>query len=226
MNFSRPSTKDATRRRKTGSSGFTLLELLVSITIFSLVIGMAMYSLRFSFGVFRHLDAPFAEDTQRISRLTDCIDSTFVYVGERSGDMFNHSLGFYTYFTGEADNMTFVSTKPVAGTGLSICRLSLHDGSVFLDEAPIYAEDNDYLNPSLDTKEKRSTAIFPHATGLKLDYYQGETKLSVLKEDLPTLVHMVVTTDEGEREYFCRLQSDFVDKKTKQQGIHNELHGI
>jgi prepilin-type N-terminal cleavage/methylation domain-containing protein len=207
---------------KTDSDGFTLVELLVAITIFSLVVGMAMYSLRFAFGVFRHLDAPFAEETQRISRLRDCVASTFMYVGERSG-IFNQDKVFFTYFYGEPDRMTFISTKPLAVSGVAICRLSLRNGAIILEEAPLYADDNNYLEPTLKTKESKETSLFPNVKGLTLEYYQGGKKTSTLKEDFPTLVRIAVSTDAGEQEYFCRIQTDFANKKMLVTGLHEPI---
>jgi hypothetical protein len=188
------------------------VELLVAITIFSLVIGMVMFSLRFSFGVFRSLKAPFVEETQRISRLYDCVASTFIYVCQRS-DLFDRNNEFFTYFYGESDRMTFISTKPIYMSGAALCRLSLRDGAVILEESPLYADDSNYLEPTFNTKEKHETVIFPNVKSLSLEYFQGTKKLSVLKEDVPTLMRIAVVTEEGEREYFCRIQADFADKK-------------
>ena len=194
----------------------------MSITIFSLVIGMAMFSLRYSFGVFRHLDAPFAEETRLCTGLRDCVASTFVYVGERA-DMFNRNKEYYLFFSGETDRMTFISTKPMAMTGTALCRLSLRDGAVVLEEAPLYADDSNYLVPSFETKEHHETVIFSHAKGLSLEYFQGEKRLSSLKEELPSLVGVTVTTDAGKKELLCRVQADYKDKKLVAKGLNEPL---
>jgi prepilin-type N-terminal cleavage/methylation domain-containing protein len=214
MSSSRPNTGHASPRRpKTSSDGFTLLELLVALTIFSLVIGMAMFSLRFSFGVFRHLDAPYVEETRNVTRLRDCIASAFVYVGERS-DLFNRNKEFYTCFSGEGDQITFVSTKPLSLPGPALCRLHLKDKALVLDEAPLYASDGQYLNPSLDSRERRETVLLGDVSEVSFAYFQGDKQLSSLKEELPTMVKVSVKADDKQREIYCRLQSDYNDKKS------------
>jgi prepilin-type N-terminal cleavage/methylation domain-containing protein len=194
------------------SKGFTLVELLVAITIFSLVVGLAMFSLRFSFGVLRHLNAPFAEDTQQISRLRDCIASAAIHVGERT-NMFDRKKEFYTFFYGEAGRMTFISSRPVALGETALCRLSLLDGDLVLEEAPLYGVDTNYLVPQLAGKGVRKTVLFSQVRGFNLEYYQGDKKVSALQEEMPSLVRLLITTDGGAQEYFCKVQADFAEKK-------------
>jgi hypothetical protein len=193
----------------------------VAITIFSLVVGMAMFSMRYAFGVFRHLDAPFVEETRRVTGLRDCIASTFVYVGERT-DMFNRNKEFYTFFNGEIDRMTFVSTKPVALAGPALCRLSVRDKALVLEEVPLYAPDQNYLDPTMESKDRRETVLFSEVGAVKFDYYQGDKVSQSIKEDLPTLVKISLKIDDKEREIFCRLQTDFQDKQIMVKTAHDQ----
>jgi prepilin-type N-terminal cleavage/methylation domain-containing protein len=202
--------------------GFTLLELLVAITIFSLVVGMAMFSLRYSFGIFRHLDAPFAEATQRSSRLRDCLSSTFNYICVTT-DQFNMKKSFSTYFYGERDRVSFVSTRPLAVKGLALCRITLRDRDVVLEEAPIYTPGNDYLKPTLESPQKQETVLYANVTGLNFEYFQGDRKVTSLKEEIPSLVRMELTDDNGPREFFYRITTDFVEKKQLIRGLHEPL---
>jgi hypothetical protein len=183
---------------------------------------MAMFSLRYAFGVFRHLDAPFVEETQKVTRLRDCVASTFVYVGERS-DMFNGNKEFFTYFSGEADQMTFVSAKPLSLPGTAICRLSVKGKALVLEETPLYAADGNYLSPTPESKERRETVLFSDVSGVSFEYFQGDKQLASLKEDLPTLVKISLNPDDKQQEIFCRLQSDYSDKKANITSIHQSF---
>lgn len=201
------------------SDGFTLIELLVAITIFSLVIGMAMYSLRYSFTIVRQLDAPFAEDTQNLSRMRDCISSMFNYVTP-SRDMFNNRKDFATFFTGEPESMTFISNTPPSGRELAICRLSLVKGEVVLEEAPLYADSADYLSPSLENGEKKSTVIVTGITSLRLEYLSKGKQVSSLKAAFPSQVRIVMTADGKEAEYYCRIPTNFDEKALLMRGLN------
>lgn len=194
----------------------------MAITIFSLVVGMAMYSMRYAFGVFRHLDAPFVEETQRVTRLRDCIASCFVYVGERS-DMFNRNREFFTYFYGEPGEVSFVSTKPLAGPGPALCKLHVREKALVLEEVPLYAGDGNYLNPTLESKERRETVLAAGVSEVRFLYFQGEKELQTIKEDLPTLVKITLKADDKQQEILCRLQSNYDDKKTQFLTIRQAL---
>lgn len=222
MSSTRLSTRTDRSRERGGCDGFTLLELLVALSIFSLVIGMSMFSLRHSFGVLRHLDAPFAEETRRVAALRDCVASALPYVAQRS-DMFNRNREFYTCFNGDSDRMTFVSGKAPTLPGPVLCRVGLKDKALVLEEASLYAKDSNYLDPSFATRERRETVLFPDVKSFRLEYFQGDKQLSTLKEELPTMVKITVAGDDRQREFFCRLQTDFSNKKELVKAIHEPL---
>lgn len=223
MSFTRLNTKNAVIAvGKTNSDGFTLIELLVAITIFSLVVGMAMFALRYSFTVVRGLDAPFAEGTQRMSRMRDCISSMFNYVTP-SRDSFNNKKGFASFFSGEAESMTFISATPPSGRKLAICRLSLVNGEVLLEEAPLYAAGANYLLPSLELSEKKTTMIVTGVKSLRLEYLSKGKKESVLKDALPSQVRIVMEADGIESEYYYTIPTNFDEKATLIQGSNERI---
>jgi hypothetical protein len=195
---------------------------LVAISIFSLVVGMAMFSLRYSFNVVRQLDAPFAEDTQRQSRVRDCISSMFNYVTP-SRDMFNNSKGYSTFFSGEPESMTFVSGAPPSGRNLAVCRLSLVNGEVLLEEAPIYSEKSNYLSPSLESDDKKSTVIATGITSLRLEYLNKGKKESTLKDALPSQVRIVMAADGIESEYYYRVPTNFDENARLIKGSNERI---
>jgi len=207
---------------KSSSDGFTLIELLVAITIFSLVVGMAMFSLRYSFTVVRQIDAPFAEETQRVSRVRDCISAMFNYVTP-SPDMFNNRKSFTTFFTGEPDSMTFISSTPPSGRELAICRLSLVKGDVLLEETPLYADSSNYLSPALENAEKKSTVFATGITVLRLEYLHKGKKESTLKAALPSQVRLVIAADGKESEYYFRIRTNFDEKALMIRGINDPI---
>jgi prepilin-type N-terminal cleavage/methylation domain-containing protein len=199
------------------SDGFTLLELLVAITIFSLIIGMAMFSLRYSFAVVRQIDAPFAEETQRMSKMRDSISSMFNYVTP-SRDMFNKKKDYATYFSGEPGNMTYISNSPPSGRAPAVCRISLINGDVVLEEAPLYGDKTNYLSPSLDNTDKKNHVIASGINSLRFEYLNNGKKESSLKATLPSMVRIIISTDSGEREYFNRVLTNYDDKARMMRG--------
>jgi hypothetical protein len=183
---------------------------------------MAMFSLRYSFAVVRQLDAPFAEQTQRLARMRDCVSSMFNYV-TASRDMFNNRKDFATFFTGEPGSMTFISSAPTTGRGMAICRLTLVGGDLVLEESPLYSDSANYLLPSLEAGEKKSTIIISGITALRLEYLSKGKIESSLKAALPAQVRIVLTADGVESEYYCRIPTNFEDKALIIRGIHEPI---
>lgn len=210
------------RTVKTDSNGFTLIELLVAIVIFSLVVGMAMFSLRHFFSVVQHLDASYADETQRLSRLRDCVSSMFNYVTP-SRDMFDNKKDFATFFIGESGSMTFISSNPPSGRKLAVCRLSLVKGDVVLEEAPLYSDNGNYLSPSLDNGDRESTVIVSGVSTLRLEYLRNGKKESSLKAALPSRVRIVVAAAGREAEYYCRIPTNFDEKSRYIKGLNDPI---
>jgi prepilin-type N-terminal cleavage/methylation domain-containing protein len=211
------------KQAKTTSSGFTLVELLVAITIFSLVVGMAMFSLRHSFIVVRQLDASFAEGTQRLSKMRDCVSAMFNYVTP-SRDMFNNKKEYTTFFTGESESMTFISYTPPSGRGMAICRISLVKEDVLLEEAPLYDENTNYFEPSLLNVDKKVTVIAVGVSSLRLEYLRDGKKESSLKGKLPSQVRIVMIAADGkESEYYCRIATNFDEKALFMRGLSEPI---
>jgi hypothetical protein len=176
--------------------------------------------LRYFFTVVRQLDAPYAEETQRLSRMRDCVSSMFNYVTP-SRDMFNNRKDFTTFFTGEPDSMTFISSTPPSGRALAICRLSLVNENILLEEAPLYSDNGNYLSPSLDNGDKKSTVVVTGVTSLRVEYIRNGKKEVSLKASLPSQVRIVITADDKEAEYFCRIPTNF-DEKALSTRLLNE----
>lgn len=207
---------------KTTSKGFTLIELLVAITIFSLVVGMAMFTMRHYFTVVQHLDAPFAEETQKLSQLRDCIAGTYNYVTP-SRDMFNNRKDYSIFFKGEIDSVTFISTSPPSGRTISICKLYLDKEAVLLEEAPLYANDSNYLEPTLEGREKKVNLIAKDVSTLRLEYLYNGKKGSTLKAALPTLLKISITSDAIEKDYYVHIPTNYDEKPLLMRGLNDPI---
>jgi prepilin-type N-terminal cleavage/methylation domain-containing protein len=96
------------------SKGFTLVELLISITILSLVIGLASYA----FSLFsRHFETPrrgfqgAVAELQRLDLVVRALGDAIPWAVKTDGNRFG------LYFLGREEGLTLVSASPVFSTG-------------------------------------------------------------------------------------------------------------
>ncbi len=64
--------------------GFTLIEMLVSIIIFSFIIALAAYSFRFYADITKKIIMPYPQQAVNFSNLGDAVRSMFYFVSEDS----------------------------------------------------------------------------------------------------------------------------------------------
>jgi prepilin-type N-terminal cleavage/methylation domain-containing protein len=204
------------------SAGFTLIELLVSLTIFSLLVGMAMYSFRY-FGVaLGSLQVSYAEQVQKITHLHDCVGSMDYYVGERPSAL-ERSKNFFYLFRGTPREMTFVSSRPFNGTGMALCRILQRNDQVIVEEAPIHSPHNNYQNPTLDTKDRTETVLFSDVRNFSLVYAIGTTVTDTLSEKHPELITITVETENRTEQHLFRVRTNFTNKKDIMRAIHEPI---
>ena len=191
--------------------GFTLIELLIALMIFSIAIGLAAYSFRFYVHIIDKIIMPYPKEGVNFSKLRDAIESTFYFVGEKK-----NMLGkkrFFFFFYGQEKEMKFITTKPILGHTLSVCRIYVKDDKLIWEEAPVYARDNDYKMPDITT-HKKQIVLMKNISDFQLEYFkEGKKLFSYIKEQLPTLVAIHFTKDGRETTFFCKIKSDFVTKK-------------
>ncbi len=204
--------KPNSRRPHLSATGFTLVELLVSIVIFALLASMVAYSFGLSSRLVRYAKAPYAEETQNLSRLRDSLSSAFYYIGERSA-MAGRKQEFYEYFYGKADEIAFVTTQPIGVEAPAISRLFVEGKTVFLEESALYDSRYDYLDPSLADRQPVRHRIMTDVDRFQISYFKGGESLGRSIEEIPSLIRLQLDKNRGKLDVYVKVGADFTLKK-------------
>ena len=191
--------------------GFTLIEMLVSIIIFSFIIALAAYSFRFYADITKKIIMPYPQQAVNFSNLGDAVRSMFYFVSEDSDELGKKS--FYIYFYGDAESMSFITAKPIRISGnIAVCKLYLDNGTLMLDESPVYSKYNNYKEPSLIAEDEKKIALMKNVSDLQLTYFENQKKTQALKEKIPQLVEIQLKQNGKQMTFYFKIKSDFVKK--------------
>jgi prepilin-type N-terminal cleavage/methylation domain-containing protein len=197
-------------------SGLTLVELLVALTIFTFVISTSMYMFGFVLNLTVHSKAEYADDTQSLSRLRDSIASMFYFIGDRSGSA-GKPQNFHEFFYGSADEMEYVSSQSTRRSVLTLTRLYLQDGALWIAESPLYDVRFDYLSPRSAERVEDATLLLDGIDSLRFRYLTEDNWREQLTDKIPRLVEMTLKTPEEIRTHYIGIGSDFTNKAGKTQ---------
>ncbi len=191
--------------------GFTLIEMLVSIIIFSFIIALAAYSFRFYADMTKKIIMPYPQQAVNFSNLGDAVRSMFYFVSEDSDELGKKS--FCIYFYGDAESMSFITAKPIRISGnIAVCKLYLDNGTLMLDESPVYSKYNNYKEPSLIAEDEKKIALMKNVSDLQLTYFENQKKTQALKEKIPQLVEIQLKQNGKQRTFYFKIKSDFAKK--------------
>ncbi len=192
--------------------GFTLIEMLVSMVIFSFIIALAAYSFRFYAYITKKIVMPYPDEAVRFSRLEDVVKSMFYFVCET-----NNGIGkkqFYIYFHGDSKSMDFITAKPVnIVDNIAVCRLYLDNNTLILKESPVYSKYNNYKEPSLIKEVEKTFTIMNNVSDFKLTYFKDNKKTHYLDKKIPQLVEIQIKWKNKQMTFYFKIMSNFEKKK-------------
>ncbi len=162
-----------------GSPGFTLIEMILAITIFSMVIAIIFSSFRLGLGAWEKGEKDI-EFFQRVRAVSDLLSrqirSTYPY--EITPGTFDTHKRFYAFF-GKSDSLKFVSYANLQkrSGGLSLVEIWADDGKGLMqgENAALVSNLSDLDDIAL-RDEDRSLVICPDVEKIEFRYFDRKKK--------------------------------------------------
>lgn len=202
------------------SSGFTLVELLISLVVFLLLSLLTTTSLGLIGDIARRVDLNYANQTRNLSLLQDSLKSTFYYVGQKKSYITNQQE-FFDYFYGSPHEIVFVSACGVARGGLVLSRVYLSGSSLFLDETSLYDPSYAYLSPDFKERVNKPLLLLNGVKELNVQYFVHGNWQNKIVEEVPDSVKFVLTYDDSTLTVQTTFGSRFRSKKKRVQWLND-----
>jgi len=196
------------------NSGFTLVELLVSLAIFSLLSLSATVSLSLIGDITRRVDLNYADQTRALSLLQDSFKSTFSYVGQKKSYITGEPE-FFDYFYGSSHEVTFVSTRGVAHDGLVLSRVYQEGSALFLTETRLYDPRYSYLSPDIKERVSEPLLLLSGVENFTLRYLKNQKWQKKLTEQFPDLIEIILKDENHSLTVQAALGSHFRQNKSR-----------
>jgi len=201
------------------NSGFTLVELLVSLAIFSLLSLSATVSLSLIGDITRRVDLNYADQTRALSLLQDSLKSIFSYVGQKKRYITSEPE-FFDYFYGSPHEVTFVSTRGVAHNGLVLSRIYQEGSALFLTETRLYDPRYSYLSPDIKDRVSEPLLLLSGVENFTLRYFRNHKWQKQLTEQFPDLIKIILKSENRSLTMQAALGSRFKQKKSRAEWLN------
>jgi len=198
------------------NSGFTLVELLISLVIFSLLSLSATISLSLIGDIVRRTDLNYAEQTRVFSVLQDSLKSTFSYVGQKK-DYMSNRLDFYNYFYGSPHEITFVSTRGQIYDGLVMAHVYQRESSLYMEETRLYDLNYAYLSPDLNERAVKPLLLANDVKKFDVRYFTAQKWRNKSTEQFPELIEIVLETERRSLTVKAALGSRFDNRNRSER---------
>jgi len=201
------------------NSGFTLVELLVSLAIFSLLSLSATVSLSLIGDITRRVDLNYADQTRALSMLQDSLKSTFSYVGQKKSYIISEPE-FFDYFYGSPHEITFISTRGVIHNGLVLSRIYQEGSALFLTETRLYDPRYSYLSPDIKERASEPLLLLSGVENFTLRYLRNQKWQKKLTEQFPDLIEIILKDENHSLTVQAALGSRFKQKKSRAEWLN------
>ncbi len=207
------------------NKGFTLVELLVAIAIFSIAITLVTYAFRQSINIVKYINFPYAEDLQKLSKVRDSIRSTFFYLTQNDTAE-SPSKIFQFFFYGNKNKISFVTAKPILIKSREIVLVTLEKekDKLVWKEYPVYDKDTDYKTLK-SRKKPRRLIILDNIKIATFSFIKDNTEKSYIEKTFPDAIKIVIKKKDKKENYtyYFRIISNAYPKKEKGDTIYEEF---
>jgi len=188
---------------------FTLVEMLVSIVLITLLIGVAIFSFRMQLLTIYKTKTEAINDVLKYNQIQSAFESIKYYVIQEY-DMLNQPIKKLDYFF-EADqnHALFITNNPIYTEKVSLVEFSCVDNSLFYKEEPLYNSNMDYLQPAFSKKNYHKLKIYDALDKCEFYYIDQQGKLiRNIAKKIPKEVYLKIDKGKKDISIYVKIQED------------------
>lgn len=203
-------------------SAFTLLELLVSIILTSLLIGLMLVSYRFLMVNFKKAHTIFPERAVAYHQYRSVLEAAVHYVYWEYDARGRVEGKPKLYFDGTASHVRLISAKPLYGDKIAIIEMACVGGNLIYREQPLYSASTDFNSPALS--DVRHTLTLMTGSQCRFDFRRkDQTVLATIHDALPKVVGLTLRQGENTTKLNVAIKGNFNANVTMVDGLQNPL---
>lgn len=184
---------------------FTLIELLVTIVLFSLLLGVALYSFRYISLNMRTINNTNPQTAMTFNFLKDVFASTYPYIDTNSKKRVGRERYFH-YFEGKEKSCRFVSSASLFYDEIIVVSLFIEDKKLYYTEGKIFGTEIDYKNLNL-IHLKKKIKVLDNIERLSFSYKLNNKMSHHLSKRIPEGVRMNFQQKSKKYSYIFSIQS-------------------
>jgi len=189
-------------------SAFSLVEMLVVILILSLLIGTAIYALKFQMMSFEKQKEKSFNRVLSTNQLRTSIESIKYYVVDQY-DMFGNPMqDFKLYFKGTEDSIDYITENPFLHDAVSVVSLRCKENQLIYTEEPLYKRIN-YLQPKVLDRSPQIT-LFDNLDVCQFRYInQNKQLFDSFIHAIPQKIHISLEERQEPFDLYIQVHSDY-----------------
>lgn len=188
--------------------GFTLVELLVAVFLFTLLIATALFAHRHIILTIKKKQFHTIEKVLAFNQLKTSIESIQRYIVD-DYNQFNKPLkNLHPFFKADKDTILYITQSPIFSNIPSIVELKCDNGDLVYKEEPLYGR-NSVISPTLfnDTPSKK---YYQELQNCYFKYTkQDKTITNNLNNEIPISIELNIEKENIEESFFVNIKSDY-----------------
>lgn len=199
------------------SKGFTLVELLITLLVMTVLLGLVGRALRLYIDMLQREQIVYPVQAVHFTRLAGSLESMYYYCIEQQEFGFERGE-FKLFFRGKPRELTYITAAPLTGEGPAVHKLFREKDILYLAESPVYSPQADFADPGIGKNPERFIlAGAVREVRFRYELRDRESDQREIRETLdghiPVIVGLeLVFTNRKTTEYEFYIQSDFQRK--------------
>jgi len=187
-------------------SAFTLVELLITIILFSMLLATTLYSFRFMSINIRNINNTNPQKAINYDLLRGAIGSIYYYVevNEKESNLYKR---FYHYFKGTPTECYFITASPIFYRDISLGHIKYEKSKLWYEEGKIFDKSVDYMKLDSIPLTKKML-ISDNLESASFAYLSSGKYQKNIQNKIPLLIAIKTIRKSKKRVNMFRIKAD------------------